>query len=425
MGAREPQRSRVVLYGLLVAVNAALFLLLEAGARLYVSAQVGPRALLYGTGWHRSQQPADETPPPPAAGPESARFHRYTVGAYRQGVPDKSGSYAKYHPNEIKTLRDHETGETFPVRINSQGFRGDDFAREKAPGVVRVLTLGASSTFGYGSRDRETYPALLEEILNERSAGAPRFEVINFGVPHAISDNLVAMFVAEGIPLAPDVVTLYAGVNDSAIVEEDPGWLGRLWNGLRGRLLIAEFADHLIRPFRDASEHLWSEAYAEHRSRVFIDNVETLFAACQERGIRFIVATQQAKSVMVPPAQMKGFSYAEEADLVRRSLADPTLRRAPQAPGERLTPAVIRASRRRSFWIHNRLMRDLRSWAARRDVTLVDVIEILDADRDLLLSWVHLHPDANRRVADAFATRILERPVDPVRTARPPPAQGS
>jgi hypothetical protein len=57
---------------------------------------------------------------------------------------------------------------------------------------------------------------------------------------------------------------------------------------------------------------------------------------------------------------------------------------------------------------HDRLMRDLRTWAVSHGVDLVDVIELLDADRHLLLSWVHLHPEANRRVAEAFAERILE-----------------
>jgi hypothetical protein len=43
------------------------------------------------------------------------------------------------------------------------------------------------------------------------------------------------------------------------------------------------------------------------------------------------------------------------------------------------------------------------------DVDFVDVIEILDQDRHHLTSWVHLNREANQRVAEALAERILAR----------------
>jgi lysophospholipase L1-like esterase len=417
---------RIILCASLVVVNIALFLILEAGARVYVATQVGPRALLYGTSWHRSQQDLVEPMGEKPAGRESARFHRYKVGNYRAYAADQAGSYSKYFPNEIKTLRDTKTLETFPVRINAQGFRGDDFAVRKDPGVVRVLTLGASSTFGYGSRDHETYPHVLEEILNQRSGGQPPFEVINFAIPHATMDNIVAMFLAEGVELEPDVVTLYSGVNDSAISEEARGPLGRLWHSLRSRLLILEFVDHSLGPVQEPSLHLWNEEYRAQRSAAFLENVQTLAEECQKRNIHLIVATQQAKSLMVDASRMQGLAYAEEVDRVRRSVNEMLASRSQRGPSDEAVPprepnargdgiparfrpgARVRANYRRMFLTHDRLMRDLRTWAASNGVDLVDVIELLDADRHLLVSWVHLHPEANRRVAEAFAERILE-----------------
>jgi hypothetical protein len=60
-----------------------------------------------------------------------------------------------------------------------------------------------------------------------------------------------------------------------------------------------------------------------------------------------------------------------------------------------------------SFLIHQRLMQDLKHWAEQHDVPFVDVIGALDQNRDYLLSWVHLHPAANRVVAAKFSEPIL------------------
>jgi hypothetical protein len=59
------------------------------------------------------------------------------------------------------------------------------------------------------------------------------------------------------------------------------------------------------------------------------------------------------------------------------------------------------------FLVHTHLMEALRTWAAANDVELVDALALLDERRDLLVSWVHLHPDANRVIANALAERIV------------------
>lgn len=58
--------------------------------------------------------------------------------------------------------------------------------------------------------------------------------------------------------------------------------------------------------------------------------------------------------------------------------------------------------------IHEQMMDELRGWAKDKGVPLVDIIALLDDRRDLLLSWVHLHPEANARIAEALAKPILK-----------------
>ena len=38
-------------------------------------------------------------------------------------------------------------------------------------------------------------------LLNERCPDGPRYEVINLGIPHLTSAQIVSLFLAEGVPL--------------------------------------------------------------------------------------------------------------------------------------------------------------------------------------------------------------------------------
>jgi hypothetical protein len=49
-----------------------------------------------------------------------------------------------------------------PVRINSLGFRGEDWSWKPEPGTLRLLAFGGSSTFCFQvSDDAHTWPAVL------------------------------------------------------------------------------------------------------------------------------------------------------------------------------------------------------------------------------------------------------------------------
>jgi hypothetical protein len=67
------------------------------------------------------------------------------------------------------------------ITVNSLGFRGPERARRKPAGVLRVVCLGSSNTYGATVGDGDAYPALTEALLNARG-GKTRFEVWNAGV---------------------------------------------------------------------------------------------------------------------------------------------------------------------------------------------------------------------------------------------------
>lgn len=78
-------------------------------------------------------------------------------------------------------LPHNEENTTFPVSTNGDGLRAPLFSVERDPGTWRIMALGCSTTFGWGVRDEETYPARLGQRL--RAQGHNSVEVVNGGQP--------------------------------------------------------------------------------------------------------------------------------------------------------------------------------------------------------------------------------------------------
>src|SRR5262245_35897910 len=86
-----------------------------------------------------------------------------------------------------------------------------DLAVPKPSGVLRVLCLGDSCTFGLRVPGDVTYAAVLERLLRETAPGS---EVWNLGVPGYTSAHGVRL-LERAARFEPDVVVLAFGYNDS------------------------------------------------------------------------------------------------------------------------------------------------------------------------------------------------------------------
>lgn len=100
------------------------------------------------------------------------------------------------------------------ININSLGLRGPEVARAKPKGTIRILALGDSSTFGWGVRDEDCYPARLERALRERFPGRS-IEVLNGGVNGYSLSQEHTYLATRGIELTPDLVILSHTWNES------------------------------------------------------------------------------------------------------------------------------------------------------------------------------------------------------------------
>lgn len=151
---------------------------------------------------------------------------------------------------------------SFTCSTNTERFRAvGEFSSQPAPGVVRIVAVGDSITFGHGVNDDETYPHLLAQHLG------PGYEVINAGVPGEDSDQALMDLTERVLPLSPHLVVLCVGVNEISSLPQRYD------------------EDHL---------QLWlSEELYRKEEQELADNLRTFKEACATMGVRLVI--------LVPP----------------------------------------------------------------------------------------------------------------------------
>lgn len=131
----------------------------------------------------------------------------------RYAVASEFPQALKYAPHHYCCYRLSPHYQRGGTHHNSIGYRGREISLPKSRGCFRILVLGGSTTYGeFIDADQDTFPARLEEHLHR--AGFPSVEVINAGVPGYNSWESLIDFDFFGIPLQPDLVIPYYGVND-------------------------------------------------------------------------------------------------------------------------------------------------------------------------------------------------------------------
>ena len=91
---------------------------------------------------------------------------------------------------------------------DSMRIRGD--FPPKRPGIFRIIALGDSLTYGYGIDEQDTYPKVLETLLNDTF----RVEVLNLGVSGAQSEDIYKILQRKLPELQPDLVIYGMCLND-------------------------------------------------------------------------------------------------------------------------------------------------------------------------------------------------------------------
>jgi lysophospholipase L1-like esterase len=146
-------------------------------------------------------------------GAADARPFFYDPELHTAGRP-----FVMEHPTRGFALR--PGFESAAIRVNRDGFRGHELPGD-LDGRFVVLALGDSTVFGWGVRDDESWPALLQEEL-EAAGVAPRPLVVNAGVP-SYTSRQVLLYLEELLPrLDPDLVLVGVLWNDLWFSSLDP-----------------------------------------------------------------------------------------------------------------------------------------------------------------------------------------------------------
>lgn len=99
------------------------------------------------------------------------------------------------------------------VRTNNIGLRGKDFPIEKKYEVNRIICMGASSTFGWGVAEDQTYPFLLEKIFAKNKKSALT-EVLNAGQIGFTTFQGKIFLKKHILNYSPDIITVSYILND-------------------------------------------------------------------------------------------------------------------------------------------------------------------------------------------------------------------
>ncbi len=91
---------------------------------------------------------------------------------------------------------------TTHIKINSKGLRDKSYGYKKPEGIMRIVVLGDSFTWGYGVEDKERYTEILEDGLLEN------IQVINMGVTGYGTDQEFHTLKNEGVKYNPDLVII-------------------------------------------------------------------------------------------------------------------------------------------------------------------------------------------------------------------------
>lgn len=98
--------------------------------------------------------------------------------------------------------------------INKQGFRDiEDYDLSKDKGIYRIACIGDSVTFGSCSDTQNSYPKILEGLLNNNSANK-QYEVFNCGIPGYTSYQGLKLLEHYLLPYSLDLATISFGWND-------------------------------------------------------------------------------------------------------------------------------------------------------------------------------------------------------------------
>ena len=206
----------------------------------------------------------------------------------------RQGDARSYHVFEDDNFEHHPDLIWSPKRFhsvfNGQAFRGPEVHSPKAPGELRVYTVGDSNTLGWAGPDGAHWPADLEKLIETVH---PETTMVNAGVWGYASYQGVRR-VRQVLEFDPDIVLISFGANDAHYVtESDKDYdarafrntdLGRFVQQFRLGELILSVVERITRPNAAPGPRVTLDDYRE--------NLRTMIDEGRARGAEVVLLTR-------------------------------------------------------------------------------------------------------------------------------------
>jgi lysophospholipase L1-like esterase len=248
-------------------------------------------------------------------------------------------------------------------------------------GAVRVVTLGGSTTDG--SSGNHDWPGRLEARLRE--IGIPSV-ILNGGVTSYGSAQELLKLIRDVLPLKPDVVVAYDGVNDVFTSETaysvasltHPYLRSIIERSLHPRRWLLPNAMSLVdRGLSGLAEIkvIWPRSHGTQATN-WANNHKLMHAICVEYGIRYLGVLQPAYGIGTYVASEDGKRRLEQTDSCRKPYKD----------------FYAEASR-----------------IASDTEYIVNATQMFPPTGDFYIDHCHLTEEGNRIVAERIADELLRR----------------
>jgi hypothetical protein len=305
--------------------------------------------------------------------------------------------------------------------LNIWGYRGAVVGKKK-PGEYRLVMLGGSTAFGYGTAADEAIPAVLERNLAGRSVGPfQRFTAINLGYNNEGSYSF-RFTLNDYLYLRYDLAILYEGYNDLTADPRNPNVSVFRHDSPVFRLTGYMPIFPLV--FKEkAGMMLTGDAGAPYRRdqpvTVFRPGLATKAAAGVLRGAAEVgesLERQLARVSNEPPRRVDDPAStgckSPWQQYCRSTLVavDFALQHGLQVIVAAQPHGVGESFRKRHLEQQTELAAVLqRHYGGDRRVRYVDFSELLDlSDPSISFDRMHLTAPGNRRMAEAFVQPVLE-----------------
>jgi lysophospholipase L1-like esterase len=137
-----------------------------------------------------------------------AQFARFA--SFSEIASSRQVLFARHHYLQYVTRPGYRSSVN---RHDARGFRGEDVAVPKPPGVFRIALVGASTTYDSDVLDyRKSYPYRLQQLLAARQRGP--IEVVNAGVHAYSSWEHLMNLQFRVLDTQPDLVVFYEALAD-------------------------------------------------------------------------------------------------------------------------------------------------------------------------------------------------------------------